>query len=105
MAILAMYISPLAILEYHHQQLTIGKETGETAVEANAFGNLGTSYCQLRDFKKAIEYHQQHLSIAEDIEDLAAEGTAYSNFGLTHYSPDDLCKAEFFKSSVRVDLR
>lgn len=76
MAILTVYFTSLGIfknaIEYHQQQHTICKETGEKAVEGNACGNLGTAYCQRRDFKGPIEYHQQHLSISKDIKDQTA---------------------------------
>ncbi|XP_066016128.1 tetratricopeptide repeat protein 28-like [Pocillopora verrucosa] len=69
------------------------KEVGDKRGEGNAYGNLGTAYDILGDFKKAIEYHNLHLKIAKEVGDKHGEGKAYGNLGTAYHILGDLKKA------------
>ena len=61
--------------------------------KGQAYGNLGTAYQSLGDFRKAIEYHEKHLKIAIEIGDRTGEGRGYGSLGIPYQSLGDFRKA------------
>ena len=57
------------------------KKFGDRSLEGAAYGNLGTTYHSLGDYRKAIEYRENFLKIAQKIGDRSGEGAAYGNLG------------------------
>ena len=43
------------VLKYHHQHLSITKESGDKAAEGSAYFNLRIAYHGLNEFNKAIK--------------------------------------------------
>ena len=61
--------------------MKIAKEIGDRAGERRAYGNLGSAYWSLGDYREAIEHHEKHLKIAKEIDDWAGEGGGNGNLG------------------------
>ena len=61
--------------------MKIAQEIGDRSGEGAAYGNLGSAYQSLGDYRKAIEYHEKRLKIAQEIGDRSGEGAAYGNLG------------------------
>ena len=56
--------------EYHKQELGIAKILNDWAGEERAYGNLGTSSLEQRDFKEATKY--RNLELRPEVKDRAA---------------------------------
>ena len=82
------------VIDFHKQKLSIAKKAGDRDGEGRAYGNLGTAYHSLGNFKQAIECHTKRLSIAKEVGNRAGEGCAYVNLGNAYYS---LCN---FKQAI-----
>ena len=86
---------------YHNQRLSIAKELGDRDGEGRAYGNLGTAYQSLGDFKQAIVYHNQYLSICNETEDPIGQAIACNHIGLVHEFFDSLSKAlNYYRLSI-----
>lgn len=57
------------------------RRLADRRLEGNALGNLGNSYADLGDIRRAIEYHEQALVIAREVFDRRGEGAALGNLG------------------------
>ena len=66
---------------------------GDVSKEGIAYGNLGTDYQELGDFKKAIHYHDLCLEIARKVGDVSIEVKAYGNLGSDYQGLGDFEKA------------
>ena len=58
---------------------------GDKAGEGRSYGNLGSAYRSLGQFKTAIDYHKQDLEIAKEVGDKAGEGASYGNLGIAYH--------------------
>jgi tetratricopeptide (TPR) repeat protein len=67
-----------------------------------ANGNLGSAYCSLGHFDKAIEHHTQCLAIAKEMGCREEEGKAYGNLGHAYKSMGDLARAIFYHTQFLV---
>ena len=76
-------------MDYHQRQLKIAIDLGDRSGEGNAYGNLGSVYYSLGDFKTGIDYYKRHLKIAKDLGDRSGEGSLYGNLGIAYYSVGD----------------
>ena len=66
---------------------------GDVSSEGTAYGNLGSDYQKLGDFKKAVYYHERHLEVAQNVGDVSSEGTAYGNLGRDYQKLGDFKQA------------
>ena len=57
---------------------------GDKAGEGKAYGNLGSAYLGLGDFKAAIDYCERQLQIAKELADKDEQAKAYCNLGIAH---------------------
>ena len=83
--------------------MEIAIEIGDRAGERRAYGNLGSGFDSLGDFRKAMGYDEKHLKIAIEIGDRAGEGRAYGNLGNGFDSLGDFRKAiEYDEKDLKV---
>ncbi|CAH3166328.1 unnamed protein product, partial [Pocillopora meandrina] len=72
-------------IDYHKRRLEIAKEVGDKDGEGASYGNLGSAYHCLGQFKTAINYHNRHLEISKEVGDKAGEGASYGNLGSAYH--------------------
>ena len=60
-------------------------ENGFQRGEGAAYGNLGSAYRSLGDYRKAMEYHEKHLRTTIEIGDRGGEGASYHNIGNVYF--------------------
>ncbi len=65
----------------HRNSLSIARQLGDKALEAQACYSLGNTYTLLRDYNRAIEFHLRHLHIAQELADRVGEGRACWSLG------------------------
>ena len=49
--------------------LSVSRQLGDRALEAQACYSLGSVHSLLRDNKQSVEYHERHKEIAEELND------------------------------------
>ncbi|MEP6516674.1 CHAT domain-containing protein [Microcoleus vaginatus] len=90
-------------LQSWEQALTIYREIGDRAGEANYFGNLGIAYRFLGQSHRAIEFLEQSLDISREIGDRVGEAHSLGNLGNAHQSLEQYHRAiEFHQQSLDI---
>jgi len=80
------------------------RRLGDRAAEGVHLGNLGISYKNLGEYRRAIEYHDQVLRIAREFGDRRAEGQALGNLGLAYNSLGEYSRAiEYHEQALLID--
>ena len=93
-------------LQSWEQALTIYREIGSRAGEANSLGNFGTAYNSLGQFYKAIEFLEQSLEISRKIGDRLAEANSLDNLGISYYSLGQYHEAiKFYQKSLKISRK
>ena len=64
------------------QALVIAREIGDRRNEGAWLGNLGLTYTELGETRRAIEYHEQALAIAREIGNQRGEGVHWVTWGM-----------------------
>lgn len=86
--------------EYHKQELGIAKILSDGSGEERAYGNLGTSYLEQRDFEDGTEY--RNLEPRTDVKDRAGGGCAPGNLGVDYCNRRDSKNAiTFYKQELQ----
>ncbi len=69
----------------------------------NCTGNLGTSYFNIGEYRKAIEYHEKALAIVQEIGDRRGEGVWLGSLGLAYYVLGQVDKAiEYYQKALAI---
>ena len=73
--------------------------------EGKAYGNLGSAYCCLGNFHKAIDYHERNLIITRKVGDRAGEGKEYGKLGIAYVWLGDFQKAiDYHKKHLNISM-
>lgn len=83
--------------------MRIAKEIGNRRGEVRWLGNLGNSYHNIGEPRRAIEYCEQAIKIAKEIGYKRGEGNALGNLGNAYSDLGEPRKAiEFLKKSLAI---
>jgi tetratricopeptide (TPR) repeat protein len=86
-------LPPRERVRWLEAQAKAARQTGDRNEEANALGNLGSSYGGLGELGRAIAFHQQALGISRELGDRNRECTGLRNLGLDYTRLGDTAKA------------
>jgi len=85
--------------------LSIAKESGDRAEEAEVCGSLGMAYRKIANYSKAIHFHEARLDAVHELGDKAAEAGAYLSLALCYYSLEQFQKAATLLESCQALAR
>ena len=89
--------------DYYGQSLHLYGEIGNRRGEGAILCNLGITYADLGDVRKAIEFYEQALQIEIDIGDRKAQGNILGNLGEAYIALGDSYRAiEFYERAVVI---
>jgi tetratricopeptide (TPR) repeat protein len=66
--------------------LAAARQLQDREAEGVHLGNLGTAYCGLGEYGRAIEFHEEDLTVARELADRRSEGNALGNLGADYNS-------------------
>lgn len=94
---------PRQIIRWLEFQRDAARLAKNRQAEGWAIGNLGYSYDDLGEFRKAIEFYEQALVIFREIGDGRAEDNILGNLGVTYMNLGDARKAiEFYEQQSKI---
>ena len=76
---------------WHHQHLTIAKESGNKMEEAEAYGDLGQAYFKTGAYDQSLMFYQQLLLV----NDMTLKSRAYGGMGHANVAMGNLRHAQF----------
>src|SRR5579864_2501528 len=80
------------------------RERGNRNLAAIHLGNLGSSYAELGEPRRAIELFQQRRALARELGDRRGEGNALANLGTAHYQLGEPRRAiELLEQALKID--
>lgn len=79
----------------HYEQVIAGSQR-EQVCYRNSLSYLGSCYCSLGQYEKAIAYHRQCLDISKEIEDWQGVATSLCGLGICYKSLGQYEKAIFY---------
>lgn len=59
----------LYLFAFHREGLSVSRQLGDRALEAQACYSLGSVHSLLGDNQQSVEYHERHKEIAEELND------------------------------------
>src|ERR1051326_8819725 len=65
------------------QTLQMARDIGDRLIEGQVLGNLGNTYVELNEPRRALECYEQHLATAREIGYRSGEANALFNSALT----------------------
>ena len=91
--ILDLRLHPKELIEFIETGLNAARIGRNRKAEGAHLGNLGSSYADLGETRKAIEYYNQALAISREIGDRRSEGTHLGNLGSAYAGLGETRKA------------
>ena len=101
--ILNLRLHPGEYISWLEAGLIAAKNLDNKEYQGLHLGNLGLSYINLGEMRKAIEFYEQALAIAREIGDRRTEGNWLGNLGLAYACMGDARKAiEFYEQALAI---
>jgi tetratricopeptide (TPR) repeat protein len=104
-SILSLRQHPRTQISWCEAALTSARKLKDRAAEGRLLGNLGFSYDDLGDYRRAIGYYEQHLTIAREVGDRHGQGAALTNMGTTFQNLGETRRAIEHYEKALVILR
>jgi tetratricopeptide (TPR) repeat protein len=80
---------PRERIRWHEAALAAARRREDRDAEGSHLGNLGYSYDDLGEYRRAVEYYEQALVISRQIGNRRSEGNALGLLGVAHYNLGD----------------
>jgi tetratricopeptide (TPR) repeat protein len=96
---------PREQIRWREAALSAARQLKDQGAEGRTLANLGASYLDLGDYRRAIECYQQDLAITRDIGDRRGEGRGLGNLGLAHHLLGDYPRAIEYQKKALKSLR
>ena len=94
---------PRQTIRWHEDALKAARHLNDRESEGIHLGNLGISYTNLGEARKAIDFYEQALIIDREVGNRRGEGSTLGNLGIAYDDLGDARKAiEFHKQSLII---
>ncbi|MBX0311089.1 MAG: tetratricopeptide repeat protein, partial [Sulfurihydrogenibium sp.] len=88
-------------LLYYSRSLSLAKDLGNTAAQANLLNNIAGIYKNKGELDKALSYYEESLSLKTNEKDKAP---TYNNIAIIYYKKGDYQKAiEYYQKAIEID--
>ncbi len=100
-----MYISPDSAIFYSQRAFDKALQSGDTAGQIFALGNLGRVYYIKGSYDQCLRYSTRALDMAQMVSDLSRMSLAYNDIGLVYLGHEqyDLALKEFLRAIQTAD--
>ncbi|HWS88149.1 MAG TPA: tetratricopeptide repeat protein [Pyrinomonadaceae bacterium] len=101
--VLTLRQHPREHISWLEAALSAARRLNDRASEGAHSGNLGYTYDDLGEYRRAIEFYEQHLTIARETNDRLGEGYALGNLGVAYKSLGETRRAvEFHEQQLTI---
>jgi tetratricopeptide (TPR) repeat protein len=96
-SVLRLRLHPREIISWLEAALKAAHKLKDRAAEGRYLGNLGYSYADLGEYRRAIEFYEQALIITREMNDRGNEGNLLGNIGAAYRNLGEIRRAVEFQ--------